>query len=95
MRISHKETASTISKLYNNRRFIVDSTIMPVRSIPPIKQSQPATTYKTVSETLVRTDNIDGIITKTYRTETAVTHTYNNKGHVSTTHHNNTFTYVV
>jgi hypothetical protein len=95
MRIRSKESSSTISKLYNNRRFIVDSTIMPTVSIPPIKQSQPATTYKTVSETLVRTDNIDGIITKTYRTETAVTHTYNNKGVVSTTHHNNTFTYVV
>jgi hypothetical protein len=95
MRISSKESSSTISKLYNNRRFIVDSTIKDVVSIPPMAPSQPVKTYKQVSEQLIRSDEIDGIKTNTYRSYVEVTHVYNNKGHVSTTHHNNTFTYVV
>ena len=73
----------------------MDSTIKDVVSIPPMAPSQPVKTYKHVSEQLIRSDEIDGIKTNTYRSYVEVTHVYNNKGVVSTTHHNNTFTYVV
>ena len=86
---------NSISKLYNGRRNIVDSTIKSVLAIPPPAPNIPAKTYKQVSEQLIRSDVIDGVTTNTYRSFVEVTHIYNNKGVVTTTHHNNTFTYVV
>lgn len=87
--------SNSISKLYNGRRNIVDSTIKSTVAIPPVQPSIPAKTYKRVSEQLIRSDVIKGVETNTYRSFVEVVHIYNNKGVVTTTHHNNTFTYVV
>ena len=84
-----------ISKLYNGRRTVVDSTIKSIVAIPPQPASKPAQTYRTVSEQRIRSETINGVTTDTYRSFVEVVHVYNNKGVVTTTQHNNTFTYVV
>ena len=87
--------SNSISKLYNGRRTVVDSTIKSIVAIPPQPASKPAQTYRTVSEQRIRSETINGVTTDTYRSFVEVVHIYNNKGVVTTTHHNNTFTYVV
>ena len=84
-----------ISKLYNGRRTVVDSTIKSIVAIPPVTPSKPAQTYRTVSEQRIRSETINGVTTDVYRSYVEVVHVYNNKGVITTTHHNNTFTYVV
>jgi hypothetical protein len=94
--MSQLDKPSVISKLYNNRRCIVDThNNNTVKPIQPSQQVKTYKTYKTVSEQLIRSDVVDGVKTNTYRSVVEVTHVYNNKGVISTTNHNNTFTYVV
>ena len=97
--MSQLDKPSVISKLYNNRRTIVDTsnnvkpTIQP--TIQPILPSSPAKTYKHTETNSISTDVIDGVKHTVYKQFQSITHIYNNRGVVSTTTHNNTFTYVV
>jgi len=93
--MSQLDKPSVISKLYNNRRSIVDThnTVKP--TIQPIQYSLPAKTYKHTETNSISTEDIDGVKHTVYAQFQSITHIYNNRGVVSTTTHNNTFTYVV
>jgi len=90
------KTASTISKLYNNRRFVINTSATNTHNtVTPILNSLPAKTYKHTETNSISTTVIDGIKTTTYKQFQSITHVYDNKGVVSSTTHNNTFCYVV
>jgi len=90
------KTASTISKLYNNRRFVINTSATNTHNtVTPILNSLPAKTYKHTETNSISTEDIDGVKHTVYKQFQSITHIYNNRGVVSTTTHNNTFTYVV
>ena len=90
------KTASTISKLYNNRRFVINTSATNTHNtVTPILNSLPAKTYKHTETNSISTEDIDGVKHTVYAQFQSITHIYNNRGVVSTTTHNNTFTYVV
>jgi hypothetical protein len=93
--MSQLDKPSVISKLYNNRRTIVDTSNNIKPTIQPILPSSPAKTYKHTETNSISTDVIDGVKHTVYKQFQSITHIYNNRGVVSTTTHNNTFTYVV
>lgn len=90
---------STISKLYNNRRFIINTadtnTTNTVSTVQQIYHSKPVETYKSIQTKAQSVHSVDGVRTTVYKDYISIVHVYNNKGSVSTTTHNNTFTYVV
>ena len=93
--MSQLDKPSVISKLYNNRRTIVDTHNNIKPTIQPIHPSFPAKTVKHTETNSISTDVIDGVKHTVYKQFQSITHIYNNRGVVSTTTHNNTFTYVV
>ena len=92
--MSQLDKPSVISKLYNNRRTLVD-THNNIKPTIQILNSLPAKTYKHTETNSISTDVIDGVKHTVYKQFQSITHIYNNRGVVSTTTHNNTFTYVV
>ena len=92
--MSQLDKPSKISKLYNNRRTLVD-THNNIKPTIQILNSLPAKTVKHTETNSISTDVIDGVKHTVYKQFQSITHIYNNRGVVSTTTHNNTFTYVV
>ena len=96
--MSQLDKPSTISKLYNNRRFVIntsDTSFNIKHRVQPMQPSLPAKTYKHTETNSISTEDIDGVKHTVYKQFQSITHIYNNRGVVSTTTHNNTFTYVV